>query len=129
MKVRQLFLITVLIMNSLLPLMSVQADAIEKPQASASSSAEKTIADVKTVTQEPQTSSSVTIASENKTELKAPENQAITSETTPLQKAAGIVEVTDSESFVAAWNDPDTQKIIVTDNFDYTKRSDSATSN
>ncbi|QEA41672.1 hypothetical protein FGL85_03750 [Leuconostoc pseudomesenteroides] len=121
MKVRQLFLITVLIMNSLLPLMSVQADAIEKPQASASSSAEKTIADVKTVTQEPQTSSSVTIASENKTELKAPENQAITSETTPLQKAAGIVEVTDSESFVAAWNDPDTQKIIVTDNFDYTQ--------
>ncbi|MGO3499145.1 MAG: hypothetical protein ACTINX_03685 [Leuconostoc falkenbergense] len=108
-------------MNSLLPLMSVQADAIEKPQASASSSAEKTIADVKTVTQEPQTSSSVTFESKNKTKSKASEHQSTNSEKVPLQKAAGIVEVSDSESFVAACNNPDTQKIIVTESFDYTQ--------
>lgn len=101
MKIRQLFLMTVLIVNSLLPLMSVRADTIENPQAA--------------------TVPSVAFESENKTKSKASEHQSTNSEKVPLQKAAGIVEVSDSESFVAAWNNPDTQKIIVTESFDYTQ--------
>lgn len=81
MKIRQLFLMTVLIVNSLLPLMSVRADTIENPQAA--------------------TVPSVAFESENKTKSKASEHQSTNSEKVPLQKAAGIVEVSDSESFVA----------------------------
>ncbi len=118
MKIRQLFLMTVLIVNSLLPLMSVRADTIENPQA-ATSRAEETIDEPETTSQEAAAVPSVTFESENKTKSKASEHRSTNSEKVPLQKAAGIVEVSDSESFVAAWNNPDTQKIIVTESFDY----------